>query len=558
LALKAEQNVRRDGFAFSRRIPAIFLLLIIMPHARTPLLQVLQKAFHKALRSLRDEKFFKHPGKDVVGYDRRRFLLSAAKAVVTVGAADILSRASAGAAPVSLAPTIAVIGGGLAGLSAAYYLRRAGHHALVYEADGSTLGGRVKTVRNILGQNLTTEAGGEFIDSGHVDLLRLAGEFRLELIDTQLRSEKRLVKDDYFFGGKRYTERDVIEEFRGLAKLIKRDQDSLPKSLDYKTSTPLGRQLDLLSAEEYFTHIGARGWFFDLLKNAFTSEFGMDIGEQSSLNFITMIGADVSQDKFKIFGESDERYKIKGGNDLIIRALASRLSNQIKTGYNLAAIKTNGRGFVLSFENGKETKADYLILALPFTMLRHVELKVELPPQKRRAINELGYGSNAKLLLGFRERVWRSQGFSGYLFNDEIQNGWDNSQLQNNNLGVGGYTVFLGGARGKSLQESDHEKYLLNLDHIYRGAAHQFNEQQRVFNWSSNPLTRGSYACYKPGQWTSIGGAEFEPVGQMYFAGEHCSRDFQGYMNGAAETGRRSAQLLSHHLRRQRVKRRAR
>ncbi|MBK8608608.1 MAG: FAD-dependent oxidoreductase [Chitinophagaceae bacterium] len=53
-----------------------------------------------------------------------------------------------------------------------------------------------------------------------------------------------------------------------------------------------------------------------------------------------------------------------------------------------------------------------------------------------------------------------------------------------------------------------------------------------------------SYACYKPGQWTTIGGAEIEPVGNLLFAGEHCSSDFQGYMNGGAETGRRAAAEL--------------
>ena len=64
-------------------------------------------------------------------------------------------------------------------------------------------------------------------------------------------------------------------------------------------------------------------------------------------------------------------------------------------------------------------------------------------------------------------------------------------------------------------------------------------------HWPTYPHTRASYTCYRPGQWTTLAGAEFDPVGNMYFAGEHCSLEFQGFMNGAAETGRAAAKLIT-------------
>jgi monoamine oxidase len=57
------------------------------------------------------------------------------------------------------------------------------------------------------------------------------------------------------------------------------------------------------------------------------------------------------------------------------------------------------------------------------------------------------------------------------------------------------------------------------------------------FHWPTFPWTKGSYSCYRPGQWTTIAGSEGLPVGNLFFAGEHCSYDFQGYMNGAAQSG---------------------
>ena len=62
--------------------------------------------------------------------------------------------------------------------------------------------------------------------------------------------------------------------------------------------------------------------------------------------------------------------------------------------------------------------------------------------------------------------------------------------------------------------------------------------------WPSNPFVRASYAAYRPGQWTGIRGAEGQTVGNLYFAGEHTSLDWQGYMNGGAESGRLAAEAL--------------
>ena len=57
------------------------------------------------------------------------------------------------------------------------------------------------------------------------------------------------------------------------------------------------------------------------------------------------------------------------------------------------------------------------------------------------------------------------------------------------------------------------------------------------FHWPSHPWTRGSYAAYLVGQWTTIAGAEAEAVGPLRFAGEHCSLVAQGFMEGGCETG---------------------
>jgi len=514
-----------------------------MTQSRTPLIKALQAAFRKSLANDNElagsEQETKPPR--LKALNRRSFVIDALKASTFVGVAGSLWQYEVFAQGGRTPPVIAIVGGGMAGLNAAYHLKKAGLRSLVYEASDST-GGRINTAKNLLGEGITTEAGGEFIDSSHVDMLALIKEFRLPRYDMLSPSEVRLVKDDYFIKGTRYSEPQVVGEFRHVARRIKRDNASLPEE-NYNASQK-ARALDQQSIEEYLSGLGVRGWFFDLMDVAFTSEFGLDISQQSALNFITMIGTDTSKGKFEVFGDSDERYKVNGGNDTIIRELARRLEGQISTGYKLEAISEKGNGYNLNFGDKGDVKADYVIIAIPFSVLRHVEIKVELPPQKKLAIEQLGYGTNSKMILGFNERLWRKQGFSGYLFNESVQNGWDNSQMQNSNKGVGGYTVFLGGKAGYSLNEDKRSAYLSVLDAAYKGSLEQFNNRSKVFNWPSNPYTLGSYSCYKVGQWSSISGAEGEPVGNLFFAGEHCSGDFQGYMNGAAETGRKVAQAV--------------
>ncbi|MFZ9943139.1 MAG: FAD-dependent oxidoreductase [Bacteroidia bacterium] len=83
------------------------------------------------------------------------------------------------------------------------------------------------------------------------------------------------------------------------------------------------------------------------------------------------------------------------------------------------------------------------------------------------------------------------------------------------------------------------------LDAMWPGTAAQFNGTSKLIHWPSHPWSLASYACWRVGQVTTIMGAEGKNVGNLYFAGEHCSLWFQGYMEGAAETGFNVAKSLA-------------
>lgn len=451
----------------------------------------------------------------------------------------------------SASPRVAVVGAGLAGLAAAWRLKRAGVEVTVYEGSGR-VGGRVHSVVDRLGPGLTTELGGEFIDSTHADMLALVREFGIPLIDTQADSEHALVPS-YFFGGKHYSEAEVINEFAPLAVGMRADVEALSPDISALCHSPIDVEFDRMSIAQYLDRAGASGWLRALLDVAYATEYGVDVGDQSCLNLLSVVPLDTSAG-FSIFGDSDERFKVLGGNERITRALAVQLGERIELEHRLVSVREHGTGFRLDFvrdSGSKSIDADFVVLAIPFTVLREVDLGLDLPPSKRRAIDTLGYGSGEKLIVGLGSSVWRDQGRDGGAYSDlAFQTGWDSSRLQE---GGSSYTFFLGGVTGAQLstgnQATRATEYLREADALFPGMQQSYTGISVATEWCANPLSRGSYSCYKPGQWTTLAGWEGEPAGNLFFAGEHCSLAFQGFMNGAVETGRKAAEAILAKLR---------
>ena len=438
----------------------------------------------------------------------------------------------------------------MAGLNVAYKLQKAGLTAKVFEGANRT-GGRMFTATDLLADGLTTELGGEFIDSGHEEMLALMKEFKLDRLDTLGPGTDALKPETYFINGRHYTQAQAARAFVPLATRIMADYDSLGDVVDYQTEGG-GTALDRQSIAEYLTAIGASGWMRDLLESAYVTEYGLDTGEQSALNFLFLIGTGDLTDTSAcaLLGESDERYKVVGGNQRVVDELARRVGPQIQKLHRLEAIRSNGQGFTLTFQTegrAVDEEADVVVLAIPFSLLRDVKMQVELPPLKRKAIAELTYGANAKVMVGFRSRPWEKQGYSGATYSDEtFQLAWANSYLQAGT--AGGLTLYSGGKlaldAGQGTAEAVASRLLTGIERAYPGATRERNGKVSRMHWPTFPWTKGSYACYRPGQWTTIAGSEGLPVGNLFFAGEHCSYDFQGYMNGAAQSGADTARAV--------------
>ncbi len=477
---------------------------------------------------------------------RRRFLRD------SLGASAALALAAC--APASLRRhrddgDVAIVGAGIAGLTCAWRLRQAGIGVALYEAQ-ERIGGRMFSLRDHFADGQVCELGGELIDSGHARMRSLAAELGL-VLDDLAEDPTSAFGDIWFHGGRRYSEHDILRAFAPLAVAIQRDADTLPdEQITY--ATPGGAEaLDRETMTQWLDRNGASGWLRKLIEVAYTTEMGLECGEQSALNFLTFI--DPGTDAFRIFGESDERFHVRGGNDRVPHALAAKLDDAISTGSVLEALRQEASGtYVLSFRRGAasfERRARRVVLALPFSTLRDVRIEIELPPAKRRAITELRYGTNAKLMIGFNERVWRTRHASGgATYSDlPLQTTWETSRMQAGNGGI--LTNFTGGRHGVEIGEGTPKQQAdaaaQQLEAIWPGiATARGRAREARFHWPTHAWTKGSYACFAPGQWTTIRGAIGEAVGNLHFAGEHCALDNQGFMEGGVETGEWAADAV--------------
>jgi len=395
------------------------------------------------------------------------------------------------------------------------------------------------------------ELGGELIDTEHEQIRKLAVELGITL-DDLAQEDPAVVRDVYFFDGRRRSEVEVVEAFRPIAAAIERDLATIGGDGSVTYRTPNGAELlDRMTIAQWLDRAGASGWIRELLDVAYTTEYGIETDRQSALNLLLLI--DPKPDPFRIFGSSDERFHVRGGNDLITTALAARVTDSIELGTRLDAVALRADGsFACAMSRGAtnfDVAADHVLLAIPFTLLRQVRLNVALAAVKRRAITELGYGTNAKLMVGFTDRVWRTVHRSnGSTLTDlPSQLTWETSRGQAGRSGI--ITNFVGGDHGVEIGRgtvAEQARLLtVDLERIFPGVAvARAGMKEACFHWPSFRWTLGSYAGYLPGQWTGICGAEAESVGRLHFAGEHCSLNAQGFMEGGCETGQMAAEAI--------------
>lgn len=523
---------------------------------RTPLFRQLVRVLQEARReNLKAQDLPKPLPVSANTWSRRKFITTTA----TVGAAGLASGClsfpgDAEALPTN--PRIVIIGAGIAGLNAAYQLKKAGHSATIYEAR-SRIGGRMLSAD--MGDGLIVDLGAELINTDHADMLALSEEFGIELFNRMEDIAGLPFPDEaYFFNGKSIAEADLADDLRLIAAQITKDAALLDQN--WETYAP---QFDRLSVEAYLAlHKDKieKPYILELFRDIIRTEYGVEPHESSAIQFILILPV-IDGQAVELMSYSDEVFSVVGGSDRITNALGAELPGQIQLGMRLTEIKQQAGKFSLRFDKGASVDADIVIIAIPFPVLSGIKINAPLPNLLRRFINEAKLGSNEKLLGRFSKRFWRQRrGFSNGAWSDfGFSEVWDASSRQPSHPNSA-LNFFLGGIQARKLGNiSDVKKlgkqFVSKLNQFIPGAAKAATGQFINSAWTKSPLTTGGYSSYKPGQLTRFGSlfwveseiadeSQEVNVGNLIFAGEHLSDAFYGFMNGGAQTGRLAANLV--------------
>jgi monoamine oxidase len=445
---------------------------------------------------------------------------------------------------------VVIIGAGLGGLTCAYRLMRHGIASTVYESR-DRVGGRCWTIR-VFDNAQTAEHGGQYIDSRHHHIRKLAKELRVPLVDTEAQSFPAGSGDYFWFDGAFHTRDEIVADFDLVLDRLKDDYQRVGRYF-YNQAKPEAIAFDRMTLNDWLDE-NVPGGLTSLLAQAIersnTGFWGLDGDQLSAINLF----------EFYIFPYpgADERFRVAGGNDLIPHRLAEELpSGAIRHGRALTAAWTRSDGKIgLRFAGeARDVVADVAVFALPFTVLRDVDTsRLNLSARRRRAIDNLAMGTNAKLQFQLN-RTLADVDWTGAFRSDDPEFGtWDSTYGQSDpHPETPVITIYTGGRAGAGyptdVPHATAPPAIVEaaLDALARGVVdiHEaYNGIAYLDSWVDDPWVHGSYAGFAPGQYTEYWGFLERREGNALFAGEHTSTHSQGYLNGGVESGERAARQV--------------
>lgn len=480
----------------------------------------------------------------------RRALL---KGIAAAGMASTLprpARAFAGG-------RVAIVGGGIAGLSALHHLREAGVDAHIYEGRTRT-GGRMFTHRPASGTWF--EVGGQLVNTDHDDMQMLCKRFGVPLVDRKVEPHETLILGD----GRSLGQAELAEALRPIAAQIDKDSARLDKDF-----VSVAAELDRMSIEGYLDKHRAligKPWIRELLEATSRTEYGVEPAYASAVELVFNLPT-VDGERIEVLGESDERYVMQGGSSALIDAMSAHYAGRISTGKRLARIERAGAGMRLTFLDGSTAEAETAIVAVPAPLLRQIDWRVPLPAIWRAFIAEMELGRNEKVQAGANATPWRApMGVGGEIWQTRAEDGWalgwDGSVHRADGVAPV-WTWFLG---GDEVRRAEAEAPSALTARFAGTAAPALPGLEAALagpfartNWHAQAMTLGAYVNFRPGQVTRFARllcvesddaseAHVPSAGRIYFAGEHLSEAYPGYMNGGAQTGRVAAEAISGRL----------
>ncbi len=481
---------------------------------------------------------------------RRELIVQGASAIGALTLGGTVTARPARAHANAPAKKVVVIGAGLAGLSAGYELIQLGHQVTILEAR-TRPGGRVLTLREPFADGLYAEAGALFLPDNHDLTMKYVRSFGLPLTLVRSRASAEMI----YIRGKR---------------IVLRGGNRPDWPLGLSTEE---RRLGLSGMwDKYigfaFKEIGdpsAPGWPQESLQKydrVTLSDLVRSRGASpDGLLLMRMMGIDLWGDgadtvsalyvlrDFALRESENKTYAIKGGNDQLPKAFAGKMKESIRYGVPVIKLEKVGDRIRVTFRQAHRERsidADRVIAALPFPLLKRIEVKLGFSEKKQASIEQLLTTSVARLYVQCRRKFWEDDGIPASVSTDlPVQWMWEPTMMQPGQRGI--LEAHMAGPEARrvtGLNETARLDYALEqMEKVYPGLRENY-EGGASKCWDEDEWARGDYAWCKPGQLSSMYQDIIRPEGGVHFAGDHAS-PWPGWMQGALHSGLRVAREVN-------------
>ncbi|MBQ0797396.1 FAD-dependent oxidoreductase [Zhongshania sp.] len=438
---------------------------------------------------------------------------------------------------------VAILGGGLAGLTAARDLQRAGCESFVVLEAMDRVGGR--TLNHDLGNDQFSEAGGQWIGPGQTAIADLTRELGIGTFPTYYQGKTTFMAGDgqasVDLGGTFGTDMKIAAKLDELAR-------GVPSGAPWKAER--AAELDKMSlgdwlAQQGFSPEDRIGWSISSFLTG-----GVMPAKMGFLHFLSMINsADSRYDRLDSIKDSAQETRISGGSQVLSLKMAEALGDKVRTASPVRRIRDWDQSVVTLETDTGIVHARQIILAMSPAMCQQIDFDPVLPTPRQELQRQWPAHSPArKVAHVYKKPFWRDKGLNGHIMQAQGPIFWayDNSP---EDASIGVINAFV----AQSMLPADHQQAEKILSEIYARALGEealHPIQYHDHDWGQDPWILSCVSAIPPGFWTQHGEALHPSVGRLIWSGTETAEIWAGYMDGAVRSGHRAALQALNNLRR--------
>lgn len=434
--------------------------------------------------------------------------------------------------------TVAVVGGGLAGLSAARQLDRRNVDVRVLEAR-DRVGGRTLT-RDVGGEPV--DLGAQWIGPGQQHVRGLVEELGVETFDqhaagrAQFRTAGEVRRhDDAIRALGVPSQLNLLLAIRRIGTLSRRVPPEAPHE------APRADAWDATTVATWRDRILRTEASRDAFDATFRAVFGAEPKELSLLYFLFYVNAAGGFGSLTAVEGGAQQTRLAGGTQQLSEAMAADLPVHLESA--VRAIEQREAGVTVEAA-GLVVDADYAVVAVPPALAGRIRYDPPLPAARDGLTQRAPMGSVIKCVAAYEEPFWRGRGLSGEVIDAEGPVGliFDDSPAGGSSGALVGFFLGDDAREWAGAAERERREVVAERFAAYFGPEARDPEAYAEHAWANDPHSRGCYAGNPPpGTLTSYGEALREPVGRIHWAGTETATRWAGYMDGAISSGRRAA-----------------